>query len=277
MAILVTIGEFSRMTHLSVKALRHYHDVGVLVPADVDPDTGYRLYAASQVPAAQLIRRFRDLEMPLDEVRAVLEASDVQARNATVAAHLERMEHRLQQTSATVASLRLLLQGTGVPTPPSVEYRSVRPLLTAAVRGVVPFGACDAWLATAFAELERVLEAGQVSATGSSGALYHREFFELDRGEVVAFLPIAGPLTLAGRVELCELPAADLAVSMHRGAFADIDQTYGALGSFVAARALGGDGPIREHYLVTETDTADVSMHRTEVCWPITHRPTAPV
>ena len=46
MDVLLTIGEFSKMTYLSVKALRHYHDVGLLAPALVDPDTGYRRYAA---------------------------------------------------------------------------------------------------------------------------------------------------------------------------------------------------------------------------------------
>ena len=74
MKVLLTIGEFSRMTHLSVKALRHYHDVGLLEPADVDNSSGYRIYAATQVPTAQLIRRFRDLEMPLDDVRSALVA-----------------------------------------------------------------------------------------------------------------------------------------------------------------------------------------------------------
>ena len=52
---LLTIGDFSRMTHLSVKALRHYHDMGVLEPAVIDPFTGYRSYDTSQVPAAQVI------------------------------------------------------------------------------------------------------------------------------------------------------------------------------------------------------------------------------
>src|SRR4051812_12151780 len=72
MTVLLTIGEFSRMTHLSVKALRHYHDVGLLEPADMDNSTGHWLYAARQVPTAQLVRRFRDLEMPLEDVRSVL-------------------------------------------------------------------------------------------------------------------------------------------------------------------------------------------------------------
>jgi DNA-binding transcriptional MerR regulator len=79
MGALLTIGEFSRVTHLSVKALRHYDDVGLLQPADVDASSGYRHYASAQVPIAHVIRRFRDLDMPLEQIRAVLEAPDVDA------------------------------------------------------------------------------------------------------------------------------------------------------------------------------------------------------
>ena len=62
----LAIGDFSRATHLSVKTLRHYHRIGLLEPADVDPDTGYRRYTTEQIPTAQVIRRFRDLDMPLE-------------------------------------------------------------------------------------------------------------------------------------------------------------------------------------------------------------------
>jgi DNA-binding transcriptional MerR regulator len=74
MTVRLTIGEFSKMTYLSVKALRHYHDVGLLEPAEIDPSSGYRRYGADQVPTAQAIRRFRDLDMPLEQVRLVLQA-----------------------------------------------------------------------------------------------------------------------------------------------------------------------------------------------------------
>jgi effector-binding domain-containing protein len=50
---------------------------------------------------------------------------------------------------------------------------------------------------------------------------------------------------------------------------ADLDQTYGALGTYVARRGIGADGPIREHYLVTAFDTDDESRHLTEVGWPV--------
>ena len=70
------MGDFSRATHLSVKTLRHYHQVGLLEPATVNPDTGYRYYSAGQIPTAQVIRRLRDLEMPVADVKAVLAARD---------------------------------------------------------------------------------------------------------------------------------------------------------------------------------------------------------
>jgi len=67
----LAIGDFSRATHLSVKMLRHYHRIGLLEPADVDPDTGHRRYMTEQIPTAQVIRRFRALEMPLEEFQSI--------------------------------------------------------------------------------------------------------------------------------------------------------------------------------------------------------------
>ena len=272
MDVLVTIGEFSRMTHLSVKALRHYHDVGILEPKEIDAASGYRRYAADQVPAAQLIRRFRELEMPLDEVKAVLDAPDVETRNAAIAVHLERMELRLEQTRAMVASLRALLVDDW--SQAAVEYRMVSSKSTLAIRGMVGFDDCADWLGKAYVEIEAVFDRTRHGAAGPPGALYPREFFEAELGEVVAFIPVVNLRGHApvGRVERLELSGGPLAVMEHRGAFADLDRTYGALGTIVATRGIGADGPIREHYLVTDADTDDVSRHRTEVCWPITRQ-----
>src|SRR5262245_35688198 len=91
---LLGIGDFSRMTFLSVKTLRHYHDVGLLLPAEIDPGTGYRRYAITQVPAAQVIRRLRELDLSLEEVRVVMEAPDVGARHAAISTHRRRLADR---------------------------------------------------------------------------------------------------------------------------------------------------------------------------------------
>src|SRR5262249_9492178 len=143
MATLLTIGEFSRMTHLSVKALRHYHDTGVLEPAAVDPFTGYRSYDTGQVPAAQVIRRLRDLRMPLDSIRTVLRAGDVETRNREIAAHLARMERQLEQTRDSVAGLRALLSGP--PVRPAVELRSIPAATVLAVSAAVSVGDLADW------------------------------------------------------------------------------------------------------------------------------------
>ena len=123
MSVLVPIGDFSRMTHLSVKALRFYHDQGLLEPARIDPSSGYRFYDPGQVPIAQVIRRFRDLDMPLDQVRAVLKAPDVETRTKEIIAHLNAMETKLAELQMSVSSLRALLEGPAVR--PEVEFRSI--------------------------------------------------------------------------------------------------------------------------------------------------------
>jgi len=60
------------MTQLSVKTLRHYHEVGLVEPDFIDPFTGYRYYAPGQGATAQVVRRLRELSMPIADVRAVL-------------------------------------------------------------------------------------------------------------------------------------------------------------------------------------------------------------
>jgi DNA-binding transcriptional MerR regulator/effector-binding domain-containing protein len=275
MDALVTIGEFSRLTHLSVKTLRYYHDVGLLEPADVDPRSGYRMYATAQVPTAQLILRFRDLDMPIDEVRVVLDAPDVAARDRAILGHLERMEGELGRTQTTVASLRALLAQSQPPSL-SVEYRSIGWLPALAVWEGVGWDDAEPWLDTAFADIAAVLSAHGTEPVGPAGALYADEFFEVRTGDVVAFVPIASdaalPDELTGRVQRFDVPAADLAVAMHSGPFSELDRTYGALGSYVAEHARVVEGPIREHYLVTADDTDDPAEYRTEVCWPVAPR-----
>jgi DNA-binding transcriptional MerR regulator len=65
MASHVSIGDFSRITHLSVKTLRHYHDVGLVEPDHVDPGSGYRYYSHTQIPTAQVVRRTREPDAAL--------------------------------------------------------------------------------------------------------------------------------------------------------------------------------------------------------------------
>lgn len=262
------IGDFSRMTYLSVKALRHYHDVGVLEPAEIDPSSGYRFYRPSQVGVAQMIRRLRELGMPLDEVRTIVQAPDEQTRDAALVAHLRRMEEQLEQTRQTVASLRTLLQ------PPEAELAVERRVLAAtpalAVREQVKAAEAVAWWMDSFTVLHRTLRSYGADRSGPDGALFPAEFFEDEAGEVTAFVPVdrVTDAYLPHRVRATTIPAVTAAVTVHDGPFGDLDRTYGALGTWVLERAQGADGPIREYYLPTGAPD-DLLAHTTEVCWPI--------
>lgn len=269
MGVLVSIGDFSRMTYLSVKALRHYHDIGLLEPVKVDAASGYRSYDTSQIPIAQVIRRFRELDMPLEQVKEVVDAPDLAARNRAIVAYLNRMEAHLDHTRETVASLRALLEEP-VPSPRhrEVRYRTVAATRALAISERVSMDELEDWWAAAFGELHQQFSPGS-PPSGPDAALYESEFFEAGQGLVTVFAPVTGTRAASGKSAFVEIPAADLAMISHTGTFTDLDTTYAALGSVVAERALGVAGPIREYYLPAGPGEQDVQ--RIEVGWPIFH------
>jgi DNA-binding transcriptional MerR regulator len=263
----LAIGDFSRATHLSVKTLRHYHRIRLLEPADVDAGTGYRRYTTEQIPVAQVIRRFRDLGMPLGEIHAVLDAPDLRTRNRLISAHLARLEQGLARTQSAVASLRDLLEDPSAVAP--IEHRRVEPTMVAAITAVVDLSDLLPWYEGALGELRATLAAQGVASAGPAGGLYASDLFAEERGEATIFVPATAEVRQLGRVTTRIVPAAELAVILHPGSHAEVDRAYGALGAYVTDHALQVDGPIREYYLVSRADTPDESRWRTEIGWPI--------
>ncbi len=263
----LTIGEFSRATHLSVKTLRHYHDVGLLDPESINPSNGYRYYSEDQVATAHVIRRLRDLEMPVADVKALLATDDASARNALIARHLERLEDDLARTREAVTSLRNLLERPD--TPLAVEHRSVAATPAIAIRDTVDSDDLVIWWRGALGELHAIVDGQGLHATGPSGGLYATEIFEHDRGEAIVYIPVAGSVESVGRVQPLVVPGAELAVATHHGPLANIDLTYGALGSYASRHELSIDAPLRESYLRDAFDTPNQEEWKTEIGWPI--------
>ena len=102
---LLPIGAFSRASFLSIKSLRAYHEAGILVPARVDPATGYRTYHASQLIDAAVIARLRSLDLPLEQVREVVQARDPEVTARVLADHDSTMRQRLADVERIVAEL----------------------------------------------------------------------------------------------------------------------------------------------------------------------------
>jgi DNA-binding transcriptional MerR regulator/effector-binding domain-containing protein len=263
----VSIGSFAAAVHLSVKTLRHYHEVGLLEPSEVDPDSGYRYYSYEQIPVAQVIRRLRNLDMPVADVKAVLGAADPDARHALILEHLGRLEAQLAATQAAVGELQELLGRTHVDRP--VVYRTVAPTPALGIHAVVDRDDVLAWWHGALGELRATVTAQGLRAAGPPGGLYDTEIFEHDRGAATVFVPVEGGCRAIGRVTTLVVPGAEVAVMQHHGSLANVDLTYGDLGSYVMKHEINIDGPLRERYLRGFLDTEDPETWHTEIGWPI--------
>ena len=267
MTTIVSVGRFATMTHLSVKTLRHYHQVGLLEPAEVDPHTGYRYYALEQLPTAQLIRRLRDLRMPVAGVRAVLIAVSPAERDTLIAAHIDHLEAELANTQAAVNSLRALLDNAPGQRPVHRRTESSFPVLAITEDTLDP-GDIETWWRDALHELRAAAEDHAMQVTGPAGGLYDECLFQREPGEATVFVPVTTPREL-GRIKPLVIPAAEVAVTTHYGSPDDGDLAYSQLGSYIAEHELTVGWQLREYYHRDHSHTTDSTEWRTEIAWPI--------
>ena len=132
---LLPIGRFARLSGLSVGALRHYDELDLLRPAEVDPSTGYRRYRRGQLERARIVARLRELEVPLDEIRLVLAEDDPTERAHRLAAHRARVEARTHRLQRVLHHVTQITKGD-----PIVSRPPVAPELDTATRRALAVG-----------------------------------------------------------------------------------------------------------------------------------------
>jgi DNA-binding transcriptional MerR regulator len=129
---LLSIGRFARLSGLSIGALRHYDEAGLIHPAAIDRETSYRRYRPAQLETARVIARLRELEMPLDEIRRILAADDAE-RRSLLAAERARVKARAFRINYLLHVLGQLSTGkepivTAPPRPPELDAATRRQL-----------------------------------------------------------------------------------------------------------------------------------------------------
>src|SRR3954452_3724157 len=102
---LLRTGAFARAASLSVKALRLYHEMGLLVPSVIDPQTGYRAYSPAQLTDAGIIHRLRAVGVSLQDIGAMLEARDPGMMRKVLAEHAKQLEERLGAVARLIDDL----------------------------------------------------------------------------------------------------------------------------------------------------------------------------
>jgi DNA-binding transcriptional MerR regulator len=274
---LLRIGAFSRASSLSVKALRLYHEIGLLVPAIVDPASGYRSYSVAQLMDAAVIRRLRQLDVPLEGVRAVVDARDPAVTRKVLAEHAALLEERVAAMERAIAEVYAAVETAQVQPDVIRRHEPARTVLTLPGRALVP--ELEAFVRRAAGMLLEAAVASGAVIDDAFGACFPT-LLDDDAQDVVAFLPVAAPVLLtvdarAAGVRVDELPATDVAVFEHRGSYEGLEDAYLELGAWVAVHADAADLPVRELYVVTPQHVDADDLLRTQILWPLQSGDTA--
>jgi DNA-binding transcriptional MerR regulator len=270
---LIPIGRFARLVGLTHRALRHYDELGLLVPAVTDEQTGRRLYSRAQLEAAETIVALRELELPLAEIRAVVAAADDRDVRRVLATHRARLADRAAATQRILERLDDLIDGRRplVPTPDDVLYRIELEELpeqhVLSVRARVRQEELKEFIPTAFEEIEaRLREAGGTE----DGTAFSICPFADDEGMVAVevAVPVTTPVAGEGRVESRTIPACTAVVLTHVGPYRELTRSYRALAHWLELQNVESAGDPREYY-VSDPDETPAAELVTRVAWPV--------
>jgi DNA-binding transcriptional MerR regulator len=263
------IGRFARACRLTVKALRHYAEERVLLPAHVDASTGYRYYTREQVGDAVLIGLLRQLDLGLPAIRVLLQAPP-DRRAAVLAREAQRIEremaHQLARRQQALAAIERFI-ATGSLEPHPVSIHRVPPLRVA-YRSTQT--TAEALVADSTTLLRDLFEALQQAGCGFIDPVFcmNDDTGSDDQITVHACVTLTGSAGGWPADAVRDLPGGDFAAVLHRGPYETLGVAYHALYAWAQAHGHETCGLLREVFL---NDPAEVSSQdlRTEVLMPI--------
>jgi DNA-binding transcriptional MerR regulator len=267
---LLPIGRFSRLSGLSVKALRHYDAIGLLRPARVDEGTGYRLYAPVQLREAGAIARLRGVDLPLDECKAIL--ADPRSAAARLAAHRRELERRGAELASQLAVLDSILSGR---TPldeaaplEKIDLRDQHPQPVLTMRSRVREDDVDRAIGEGINGVADYLrELGEETAGPPFNV--RGEVDDDDLSEIEIGWPTSRALPARGRIESGALPAGRAAWAVFRGPYEELPGAYRAVYEWIVQEGHEPAGSPREIYYTDPDETPDPAAYVTGIVWLI--------
>lgn len=268
---LMTIGQFSSLTRLSVRMLRHYDAYGVLVPAEVDPWTGYRRYAPHQLRDAADIRNLRDVGFGVSAISALLASRGTPAWTGALNLQRDTLADDLRAASGRLTLITRLLD-QGEPDMSITLDRTVVPAMTVvALRGTVPTYSDEGLL---WGRLMPALGEQRITPVGPCGVIEHDEEYTEHDVDLSIYLPVAEGTTAAAPLEILNLPQRDCLVARVVGSYDQISAAHDLINQRVAAEdlALRADGSLAakafNQYLTTPDKVSEDELI-TLVCQPL--------
>jgi DNA-binding transcriptional MerR regulator len=270
MVVMFTIGDFARLAGVTVRMLRHYDTLDLLVPAHLDPVTGYRWYAAAQLPRLNRLVALKGLGFTLEQVGSVLDAQVtaeelrgmLTLRRAQIEEQIAADRDRLTEIEAR---LRTIEKEGDMPELEYVEKPLPEMRLVQMTGRVADTSELGRQIGPAFDRLVGGLTASGVTLQSPSVAWYDGDAEGTTWG--VGFPTALESVDVEGAA-VSALPACQRALTViHRGSMATIGDTWQALATTVDAQGLTAYGPCREVYL--ETPMGDQDAWVTELQQPV--------
>ena len=257
------IGEFSRLSRVSVRMLRHYDQLGLLTPSQTDPFTGYRYYSAEQLPRLNRIIALRDLGFSLEQIAGMLE-EDLSADQLLGMLKLKRAEVEEQMKSEQQKLRRLEVRIRQMSEAPEgatydVVLRDIEPELVAAYRELA---ADDDRIQQMFDMLETyVAQYDGARADKPPLSIYYDDEYREKDMDIEVAVPLRYPIPESEIIRVRQLPRlSNVACVVHVGEYSDIYQAYNALLAWIEANEYQMAGPIREIYLRYGADGLDFEL-----------------
>lgn len=275
-ARLMSIGEFSSRSRLSVRMLRHYGEHGILVPAEVDPGSGYRRYAQEQLPEAAHVRRLRDVGFTVSAISVLLAARGTESYRQALHLHRQTLRDELRAARERLALIDQLLDTEGSTMSNITISRETVPARTVvALRGMIPAYDQEGRL---WGELIPQLDRQGITPVGPGGAFEHDPEYRESDPTMSIWLPVAPATTADAPLQIHEIPEQEVVQARIEGPYTLISEAHTRIEEFATSEGLtfverqGLDDPIERlvfnRYLSDPTVTPQEESV-TEVCVPL--------
>lgn len=186
------MGRFAQAVGLTRKALRLYDQLGILVPDHIDPDSGYRYFSLSQYERARKIRLLRAMEMPLADIRRVLDAATLEEALQLIEDCQLAFESRSDQIRSAYRKVLSVLKKEAEPMAVSVEIKTLPAFRAVSIKRRIKVPEFHSFIPQALDQLKAHLEGVDAQITGEPLCFYYGPLNENDDGPVEICLPFEG-------------------------------------------------------------------------------------
>lgn len=259
-----TIGEFSKLNHVSARMLRHYDAIGLLRPAHVGAENGYRYYDAAQLSVLMQIETLRGFGFSLSETAGLLPLAPQELAKRI---HMQRLEaHRelnaLRRTIRKMEDAILKMEGTGMSYEKyQIIVMEVPEQRVFGLRRTISVDQTH----SLFEDLHREMERRGLKRTGPTQLLYHGREFSYESMDVEAQAAVSGD---GPDVQI--LPACQCAAATHTGPYETVKYAYDALSKWFAQHPeYEICGPAMERYLKDEEMANNPEELETGILFPL--------